>query len=56
MHRGARGDPLGAAEPTKCEPSLKLRSLTFGAFGAHSVFLSEGLLGQGEPTLRHVEQ
>jgi hypothetical protein len=29
--------------------------LTFGAFGAHSVFLSEGLLGQGEPTLRHVE-
>jgi PAS domain S-box-containing protein len=56
MHRGARCDPLGAAEPTKCEPSLNSRSLTFGAFGAHSVFLGERLLGQGEPTLRHVEQ
>ena len=56
MRRGARCDPLGADEPTKCEPSFKLRSLTFGAFGAHSGFLSEGLLGQGEPALRHVEQ
>jgi len=56
MDDGALCDPLGAAEPTKCEPSFKSRSLTFGAYSTHSVFLGERLLGQGEPALRHVEQ
>jgi hypothetical protein len=35
---------------------LRERSFAFGTYRAHSAFLSEGLLGQGEPTLRHIEQ
>jgi hypothetical protein len=56
MGGGTHCDPPGGAAPSKWAARLRARSFAFGAYRTHSAFLSKGLLGQREPTLRHVEQ